>query len=390
MTDCFDKIYKYYCAQADLNSASLESDGVFGKPLANAMRLAAESVPVLRLLLDTFADNVDEALYMLHVAAACSCAWANRCEYTYTYGPANSGKDTLHSLLIHYLGESTKGGYSAVLPSRYLLASKHARDPEAPTSVLEMLRGARYVANNEIPEHREFAPAFMNSLVEQKGTGQISRKMRENAGTLHLTAGFGLTSNHPIQLAEAERDPTIGTSRRLVVISMPRTLPVDSEVDVEDKIIKGEFNKQLFALCRVCYRHIKALGGRKRIAPMPPRFLADTKAALEGEMHRMVQIWIERNTTPATSYATASSQKTVRDALQSQLQITGSMDAILAAAGVKAKRSGTARVHLYDYPVESRLRPITLKPEGEWVQIASTFHCACKAPPFVLYEEPGY
>jgi hypothetical protein len=369
VTDCLEKIYQYYYAQPDLATASLESDAVFGKPLANAMRHVADGVPVLRLLLDTFSDDVDEALYMLHVAAACSCAWANRCEYTYTYGPANSGKDTLHSLLIHYLGEGSKGGYSAVLPSRYLLASKHARDPEAPTSVLETLRGARYVANNEIPEHREFAAAFMNSLVEQKGTGQISRKMRENAGTLHLTAGFGLTSNHPIQLAETEREPTSGTSRRLVVICMPRTWPVDGEIDVKDRIYKGEFNKQLFALCRFCYRHIKALGGRKRIAPMPPRFLADTKAALEGEVHRSVQIWIERNSIPAGSYATASSQKSVRAALQSNLEITGSMDAILAAAGLKSKRSGTARVFLYEYPAEARSRAIALKPEGEWVQI---------------------
>jgi hypothetical protein len=45
------------------------------------------------------------------------------------------------------------------------------------------------------------------------------------------------------------------------------------------------------------------------------------------------------------------------------------MDAVLAAAGLKSKHSGTARVFLYEYPAEARSRAVALKPSGEWVQI---------------------
>eukprot|EP00969_Alexandrium_andersonii_P064114 2824149-Alexandrium_andersonii.AAC.1 len=91
---------------------------------------------------------------MIHVITSCACAWANRCEYTYMYGPANSGKDMVRSLILAFLG--LDGGYCAVLP-RHFFGAETTRDPEAPTSVLDMLRGARYVANNEVPEHKTFA-----------------------------------------------------------------------------------------------------------------------------------------------------------------------------------------------------------------------------------------
>jgi hypothetical protein len=85
------KIYNFWWSQPDVKTASLEKDQVFGKPLADALRVAAS--PVLKLLLDLFEGDADEAMYMINMSASFACSWQNRCEYVYMHGPGNSGKD---------------------------------------------------------------------------------------------------------------------------------------------------------------------------------------------------------------------------------------------------------------------------------------------------------
>ena len=55
-----------------IKTASLEEDPVFGKPLADALRATAS--PLLKMLLDLFDGDADEALYMVNMAASFACA----------------------------------------------------------------------------------------------------------------------------------------------------------------------------------------------------------------------------------------------------------------------------------------------------------------------------
>jgi len=353
------KIYDFLWGQAEIKTASLEEDPVFGKPLADALRAAA--TPVLRLLLDLFDGNADEALYMINMAASFACAWQNRCEFAYMFGPGNSGKDTFHNLMTSFFG-----GYAAILPQRYFVVQGN-RDPEAPTSVLDSVRAARYIGNNEIPAHKEFNSDMIKALVEQKGTGMVSRSMRRNATQWNPMAGVVLTSNHPICISDAEREATSGTARRLVAIKMPRVFEISAGEDVKDAVLAGRFNAELFHWARLAYQHLRKLAGFKRVYPQPPRFLMDTTALLEGSLHSRIQEWLERNTEPQRTYDQGTTQKTVREALAEVFELDArAVGSLAAAAGLVEKRSGSARVYLYEYPSEPRARVVRLKERAEW------------------------
>eukprot|EP00969_Alexandrium_andersonii_P133851 5919800-Alexandrium_andersonii.AAC.1 len=57
----FAAVYEYVHAQPDIATANLVADPVFGKPLAERLCALADEVPVLKLLLDTFAEDADGA-----------------------------------------------------------------------------------------------------------------------------------------------------------------------------------------------------------------------------------------------------------------------------------------------------------------------------------------
>jgi len=296
------------------------------------------------------------------MAASFACSWQNRCEFAYMHGPGNSGKDTFHNLMTSFFGE-----YSAVLPQRYFVCTA-SRDPEAPTSVLDRVRCARYIGNNEIPAHKEFCADTIKSLVEQKGTGLISRSMRQNAAAWNPMAGVVLSSNHLICLSDGERDPNSGTARRLVVIRMPRVFPISAGRDVKDMVLAGEFNAELFHLFRIAYGHIKKLQGFKRVYPQPPRFYADTQSVLEGALHSRVQLWIETNTTNERGFARGSTQNSVRAAVAEAFELDmRTTSAVLTAAGLVEKRSGAYRIYQYEYQGESRNNIVRLKAEADRV-----------------------
>ncbi len=40
---------------------------------------------------------------------------------------------------------------------------------------------------------------------------------------------------------------------------------------------------------------------------------------------------------------------------------------LVTAAGLVEKRSGSARVYMYEYPAEGRARCVLFKPRGEWL-----------------------
>ncbi len=41
---------------------------------------------MLKLLLNLFEGDADEAMYMINMSASFACSWQNRCEYVYMHG----------------------------------------------------------------------------------------------------------------------------------------------------------------------------------------------------------------------------------------------------------------------------------------------------------------
>ena len=263
---------------------------------------------------------------------------------------------------------TTFGQYAAILPQKYFVHTSATRDPEAPTSVLDSVRSKRYIGNNEIPTHKEFNADTIKALVEQKGTGMISRSMKKNAAQWNPMAGVVLSSIHPINISDAEREPNSGTARRLLVVTLQKVFEIQLGADVKDAILAGDFNQELFHWCRVGYQHFVRLAGMKRVYPQPPRFLLDTAAVLSGCLRTRIQTWIEDNTLAQRTYDTGSSQPAVRLALAQALQLEPrTVASMMGPAGLVEKRCGTARVYLYEYPTEGRARCVKVKPSEEWV-----------------------
>jgi hypothetical protein len=181
------------------------------------------------------------------------------------------------------------------------------RDAEATTSVLDSIRGMRYVANNEIPANEAFCADSIKPLVEAEGTPMTSRGMRENPTPWRPMCGVHLSSNHITQLPEAEQHATSGSSRRLNLVRMPMVFPDSDEKSLKGDIIAGKFNGELSWITRALYPHLKALGGRKRMYPMPPRIRRETLDVINGTAENRCQKWVETNCEPVKVYKDGTS-----------------------------------------------------------------------------------
>jgi hypothetical protein len=350
----------------DVKTRSLADDPVVGTPLARSVvdfvEKNAKHCVVLHTLLGLYAGSVDEALWKVLHMTATACAFASRCEFIYQYGPGNSGKDTEHLLMLSFLGDGHRGGLSGVLPSNFFVGSSK-RDVEGPTSVMDSMRGLRYVSNNEIPMHDCFNSDVIKGLVEAEGTPQTSRSMRENPTAWRPMAGLFLSSNHIIRISDDERNADSGLARRLNVVRMPRVFP-DTDNDLKRRITAGEMNTEVFWLARQMFPHLRFLGSRKRLYPIPPRIRRETTDLLMGDFSRVVQLWVEENCEAVQVYRDATNISSVREAITASLfpSLTPKeAKARLAAAGLIEKVNGSVRVFVYAFPTEVRPKAVRLK-----------------------------
>jgi len=360
-----------YWQMGDVKTRTLEGEPIAGAPLARRLRSFVEANRAHCGLLDTYIGlydgNVDEALWKLLHKTADACAWASRCEFIYTYGPGNSGKDTEHVVSLAFFGEGARGGLSGVVGANYFVArNSQNRDAEATTSVLDSVRGMRYIANNEIPAHETFCTDSIKPLVEAEGTPMISRSMRANPTPWRPMCGLHLSSNHIIQLPEAEQHVNSGIARRLNLVRMPRVFPDTDERSLKSDIIAGKFNGELFWLTRIFYQHLKFLGGRKRMYPIPPRVRADTLDVVSGTAESKLQKWVEANCTSVRVYkdGTASSELKAKIAEKMGWRNDHALPNKLAAAGLVEKRTGTCSVFNYTAPTEMKPWPVKLLEAG--------------------------
>lgn len=266
---------------------------------------------------------------------------------------------------LSFFGDSSRGGLSGVLASNYFVSKGSAhRDSEATTSVWDSIRGLRYVANNEIPAHDALNADVLKGLVEHEGTPQVSRGMRQNPTPWRPMCGVFLSSNHPPQLPEDERQPDSGTARRLNVVRMPRTFPDDDDKGLKKLINTGAMSPELFWLTRQLYPHLRFLGGRKRMYPIPPRIRSETSEIISGDTKRIIQLWVEENCEAACVYKDGTSHVTVRDTIVARLSLgsdTKAAAAQLRAAGLVEKSNGSVRVFVYAFPSETRPKAVHLK-----------------------------
>ncbi len=129
-----------------------------------------------------------------------------------------------------------------------------------------------------------------------------SLNMKCNPKPWRPMAGLFLSSNHMVQLPDAEERPDSRTARRLNFVRMPKVFPDDDGKSLKAEINKGTFNSELFWLTLQIYLYLSLLGGRKRMHPIPPRLPSETQDLLCGDASRLIQLWVEENCEGANVY----------------------------------------------------------------------------------------
>ena len=175
LLDLLDRIFAYYMSSPGPEGKSLESDPIFGKPLADGLRSFVMEDPdckVWHLLLPFAGNDTDFMIWLLAQHTADAAAWDKRTEATYMWGEGGCGKDVLASLLMRFFGDRKTGGYVACFPPEHFVGKTSKSDIKA---VLDTAKGARLVINNEVPEHTRLNHDEMKPLTESRGTGITSR-----------------------------------------------------------------------------------------------------------------------------------------------------------------------------------------------------------------------
>ena len=191
-----------------------------------------------------------------------------------------------------------------------------------------------------------------------------SRSMRQNPTPWRPMCGVFLSSNHLLRLPESEKKPDSGSARRLNLVRMPRVFPDEGEKSIKAEINQGGLNGELFWWTRQLYSHLRFLGGRKRMYPIPPRIRAETQEFLNPDSCREIQLWVEENCEGACVYKDGTSIATLKRTIAARLKLElepRALAAKLITAGLVEKTNGSARVFVYAFPTETRPKAVRLK-----------------------------
>jgi hypothetical protein len=106
---------------------------------------------------------------------------------------------------------------------------------------------------------------------------------------------------------------------------------------------------------------LKFLSNSKRLLPIPKRIRDDTRDLLDSNLAVKMQKFIERHSKSVVTYNRGTSQPDVKEWLQNRFEFSdkATLNSAMAAAGLRAKSNGTARIYLYSYP--DQIRPMALR-----------------------------
>jgi hypothetical protein len=293
---------------------------------------------------------------LLHFAAD-AASFERRCEFAYRVGPGGCGKDVLVVLRTSF-GSRDQGGLSMSVPPAFF-TSKHAVNPDAPSTTLESMRGMKFVVSSEVPSHSHFAVDTAKALTEQQGAFMTSRGLYSSPVSWRPTAGLQMTSNHELTLSDDQMSDT-GLRRRLLYVKHSAVL-LDSGRDVKAQILSGGMNAELFWLARRFYVYLEKMPHGTRLLPIPKQILDDTAELLEQSKAQDVRLWLEAHTVPAARIEQGTLATAIRRAVSEALGVDEkTADALLKAAGCRTRRIGAGIFMLWLFPEGTQHKAIKI------------------------------
>ena len=154
----------------------------------------------------------------------------------------NCGEYPRDQVAIEYFGPRQDNGTANLLPPTYFLGRQRPKDLDP---ALHECRHMRYIACNEIPEHDYFAFDALKPLVEQQGSGVMTRTIYERPEQWMPMGGVYLSSNHELRKTRQQSQDS-GTRRRYNVVRHRHVF--QGGANIKDDIMKGLYNGELFWL----------------------------------------------------------------------------------------------------------------------------------------------
>jgi hypothetical protein len=355
LSDLLEEVFKLWLA-----GHSGLGNGPHGIAIAQSLfALVAEpGFDVWKVLLPIYSGSIDMVLWELLHFAADAASFERRCEFVYRVGPGGCGKDVLVVLRTSFFGSRDQGGLSMSVPPAFF-TSRHAVNPDAPSTTLESMRGMKFVVSSEVPSHSHFAVDTAKALTEQQGAFMTSRGLYSSPVSWRPTAGLQMTSNHELTLSDDQMSDT-GLRRRLLYVKHTAVL-LDSGRDVKAQILSGSLNAELFWLARRFYAYLEKMPHGTRLLPIPKQILEDTAELLEQSKAQDARVWLEAHTVPAAKIEQGSLATAVRRALAEALGVDDkAADALLKAAGCRTRRIGAGIFMLWLFPDGSQYKAIKL------------------------------
>jgi hypothetical protein len=313
---------------------------------------------VWKVLLPIHGGSVDMVLWELLHFAADVASWEKRCEFVYRVGPGGCGKDVLVVLRTSFFGSRDQGGLSMSVPPSFF-TTRHAVNPDAPSTTLESMRGMKFVVSSEVPAHSHFATDTAKALTEQQGAFMTSRGLYSSPVSWRPTAGLQMTSNHELTLSDDQMSDS-GLRRRLLYVKHGAVL-LDSDRDVKAQILSGSMNPELFWLAKKFFGYLTRMPHGTRLLPIPKQILDDTAELLEQSKAQDARVWLEARTVPAAKIEQGSLATAIRRALAEAMGVDDkAADALLKAAGCRTRRIGAGIFMLWLFPDGSQYRAIKL------------------------------
>jgi hypothetical protein len=237
--------------------------------------------------------------------------------------------------------------------------SRHAVNPDAPSTTLESMRGMKFVVASEVPAHTYFAIDTAKALTEQQGAYMTSRGLYSAPVSWRPTAGLEMTSNHDLVLADEQMSDS-GLRRRLLYVKHTAVL-LNSGRDIKAHILSGALNAELMWLAKKFFGYLLRMPSGTRLVPIPKVILDDTAELLDQNRAQDVRVWLESHTTPAGKIEQGTLATAVRRAVAEALGVDEKVaDGLLKAAGCRTRRVGAGIFLLWLYPEGSQYRAVKI------------------------------
>jgi hypothetical protein len=335
-------------------------DSPHGQAIAQSILtlVAGAGFEVWNVLLPIYGGNLDLVLWeLLHFAADAS-SWERRCEFVYRVGPGGCGKDVLVVLRTSFFGSRDQGGLSMAVPPTFF-TSRHAVNPDAPSTTLESMRGMKFVVSSEVPAHTHFAVDVAKALTEQQGAYMTSRGLYSSPVSWRPTAGLEMTSNHDLVLTDEQMSDS-GLRRRLFYVKHSAVL-LNSGRDVKARILSGAMNAELMWLAKKFFGYLRRMANGTRLVPIPKAILDDSAELLDQNRAQDARLWLEAHTTPAAKIDQGTLATAVRRAAAEALSVDEkAADALLKTAGCRTRRVGAGIFLMWLYPEGTAYKAVKL------------------------------